>query len=316
MVLNGALLQGDLILFVWYLGKMYKPMQDLSKMTDSYSKASAGYERIVEVLETERSVKDLPGARPAPHFKGSIEFRNVDFSYDAESPILRNLNLTIEAGQMAALVGPTGAGKTTIISLIPRFDDPTAGQILIDGQDVRKFTQKSIRRQISFVLQQTELFQGTVWHNIAYGKPDATRAEILRAAERANAREFIEKMPQGYDTIVGEHGATLSGGQRQRIAIARAIIRDTPILILDEASSGLDASAEKLVFEAMDRLMKGRTSIVIAHRLSTIRSADQIFVIKDGTIHEKGTHTDLLHHDGLYAQLYQLQFGEPAHADT
>ena len=316
MVLTGALLQGDLILFVWYLGKMYKPMQDLSKMTDSYSKASAGYERIVEVLETERSVKDLPGARPAPHFKGSIEFRNVDFSYDAESPILRNLNLRIEAGQMAALVGPTGAGKTTIISLIPRFYDPTAGQILIDGQDVRKFTQKSIRRQISFVLQQTELFQGTVWHNIAYGKPDATRAEILQAAERANAREFIEKMPQGYDTIVGEHGATLSGGQRQRIAIARAIIRDTPILILDEASSGLDASAEKLVFEAMDRLMKGRTSIVIAHRLSTIRSADQIFVIKDGTIHEKGTHTDLLHHDGLYAQLYQLQFGEPAHADT
>ena len=209
--------------------------------------------------------------------------------------------------RLAALVGPTGAGKTTIVSLIPRFYDPASGVVKIDGTDVRRFTQKSLREQISFVLQDTVLFHAPIWHNIAYGKPGASRAEILRAAEIANASEFIEKLPNGYDTVVGERGVTLSGGQRQRIAIARAVIRNSPILILDEPSTGLDAGSEKLVFEALDRLMEGRTSIVIAHRLSTIRRADCIFVVKDGTIVEHGRHEELLRGNGLYAELAEIQ---------
>jgi ATP-binding cassette, subfamily B, bacterial len=308
MVLGGSLREGSLIVFIWYLGKMYKPMQELSKMTDTFSKAAVGYERIKEVLETDGQVRDLPNARPAPRLKGRIEFQDVTFGYEAQSPVLANLSLTIQPGQTAALVGPTGAGKTTIISLIPRFYDPSAGRITIDGRDVRAFTQKSLRQQISFVLQETVLFHAPIWHNIAYGKPGATRSEILCAAELANAHEFIEKMPEGYDTIVGERGMTLSGGQRQRIAIARAIIRNTPMLILDEPSSGLDAASEKLVFDALDRLIEGKTAIVIAHRLSTIQRADVIFVVDAGRIIESGRHDDLLRSGGLYAELYELQF--------
>lgn len=292
MVLQGDLSAGSLIVFILYLGKMYKPMQELSKMTDAYAKASVGYERIREVLATDREVADLPNARPARRFRGRVEFDNVSFHYEEGSPVLGGVTLRIEPGQTAALVGPTGAGKTTIVSLIPRFYDPVSGVVRIDGQDVRSFTQKSLRQQISFVLQETLLFHGPIWNNIAYGKPGASRAEIYRAAELANAHEFIDKMPQGYDTIVGERGVTLSGGQRQRIAIARAVIRDSPILILDEPSTGLDAASEKLVFEALDRLMEGKTSIVIAHRLSTIRRADAIFVVEGGTIRESGTHEE------------------------
>src|SRR5882724_5076628 len=264
LVLSGSLSPGSLVVFVLYLGKMYKPMQELSKMTDVYSKALVGYERIQEVLETDKEVKNVPGAVPAPRFKGKIEFDHVDFAYTPESSILKDVTLTVEPGQLAALVGPTGAGKTTIISLIPRFYDPISGVIRIDGTDVKRYRQKSLRQQISLVLQETVLFHAPIWQNIAYGKPEANRSEILRAAERSNADEFIQKLPEGYDTMVGERGMTLSGGQRQRIAIARAIIRDTPILILDEPTSGLDAAAEKLVFEALDRLMEGKTSIVIA----------------------------------------------------
>nr|AEQ20291.1 lipid A export permease/ATP-binding protein MsbA [uncultured bacterium CSLG7] len=308
MVLAGSLREGDLIVFIWYLGKMYKPMQELSKMTDTFSKAAVGYERIKEVLETDGQVEDLPSARPAPRLKGLIEFQDVTFGYEPQGPVLTNVSFKIQPGQTAALVGPTGAGKTTIISLIPRFYDPSSGRIMIDGRDVRTFTQKSLRQQISFVLQETVLFHAPIWHNIAYGKPDATRSEILRAAELANAHEFIEKMPEGYDTIVGERGMTLSGGQRQRIAIARAIIRNTPMLILDEPSSGLDAASEKLVFEALDRLMEGKTAIVIAHRLATIQRADVIFVVDEGRIVERGRHEDLLDSGGLYAELYELQF--------
>ena len=308
MVLDGSLSPGSLVVFILYLGKMYKPMQELSKMTDAYSKAAVGYERIRDVLETDSDVQDLPGARPAPRLKGRIEFERVNFSYDSKSPVLTNMSFQIEPGQVAAFVGPTGAGKTTIISLIPRFYDPTSGVVKIDGYDVRRFKQKSLRQQISFVLQETLLFHGPVWNNIAYGRPEASRAEIFRAAELANAHEFIEKMPEGYDTVVGERGITLSGGQRQRIAIARAIIRNTPILILDEPSSGLDAASEKLVFEALDRLMEGKTAIVIAHRLSTIRRADIIFVVNEGAIVERGTHEELLKSGGLYSRLYELQF--------
>jgi ATP-binding cassette, subfamily B, bacterial len=307
LVLNGSLSPGSLVVFILYLGKMYKPMQELSKMTDAYSKALVGYERIQEVLQTDKEVKDLPRALRVHGFKGKIEFEHVDFYYTPESPVLKDISLTIEPGQLAAIVGPTGAGKTSIISLIPRFYDPVSGFIKIDGTDVKRFRQKSLRQQISFVLQETVLFHAPIWQNIAYGKPEATRAEILRAAERANAHEFIEKLPEGYDTMLGERGMTLSGGQRQRIAIARAIIRNTPIMILDEPTSGLDAASEKLVFEALDRLMEGKTSIVIAHRLSTIRRADVIFVVKEGSIVERGTHDELLRNGGLYSQLDLLQ---------
>jgi len=317
MALDGTLSAGSLVVFIMYLGKMYKPMQELSKMTDAYSKAAVGYERILEVLETESDVKDAPNARPAPRFKGKIEFDNVTFGYDPGRPVLSNFSLQIEPGQAAALVGPTGAGKTSIVGLIPRFYDPTSGIIRIDGQDIRNFTQKSLRDQVSLVLQETVLFHGPVWRNIAYGKPNASRAEIRRAAELANAQEFIEKMPEGYDTLIGERGVTLSGGQRQRIAIARAIIRDTPILILDEPTSGLDAASEKLVFEALGRLMEGKTSVIIAHRLATIQRADVICVIKDGAIVERGTHEELLKAHGLYAEFYELQCNlEPNGADS
>jgi subfamily B ATP-binding cassette protein MsbA len=312
MVLNGALSAGALIVFIFYLGKMYKPMQELSKMTDSYSKAAVGYERIREILDTdgEAEIKDLPGARRAARFRGAIEFENVNFAYEPTTPVLKNVSFKIEPGQVAALVGPTGAGKTSIISLIPRFYDPNSGAVKIDGTDVRRFQQKSFRQQISFVLQESLLFHAPIWNNIAYGKPEASRYEILRAAELANAHEFIKDLPDGYNTMVGERGVTLSGGQRQRIAIARAIIRNTPILILDEPSSGLDASAEKLVMEALDRLMEGRTCIVIAHRLSTIRGADIIFVVQDGEIIESGKHDRLLQLGGLYFKLYEIQAGE------
>ncbi|HEV2492099.1 MAG TPA: ABC transporter ATP-binding protein [Terriglobia bacterium] len=308
MVLTGALSVGSLVVFILYLGKMYKPMQELSKMTDSYSKAAVGYERIREVLETDRQIKDVRGARPAPRFKGRIEFEDVNFGYTPDCRVLEDVSLIIEPGQMAALVGPTGAGKTTLVSLIARFYDPDSGVVKIDGRDVRRLQQKSLRGQISFVLQETLLFHAPVWQNIAYGKPEARRTEILRAAELANAHEFIERLPEGYNTVIGERGVTLSGGQRQRLAIARALIRNTPVLILDEPSSGLDASSEQLVFEALDRLMENKTSIVIAHRLSTIRKADVIFVVADGKIVERGRHQELVKSGGLYSQLYEIQF--------
>ena len=308
LVLTGALTSGELLVFLLYLGKMYKPMRELSKMTDTISKASVGWERIREVLENEKQVRDLPGAKPAPRFKGKIEFDHVSFSYDANQRVLYDVSLQIEPGQLVALVGPTGAGKTTIASLLPRFYEPTAGEIKIDGTDIRSFKQKSLREQISFVLQETLLFRATVGENIAYGKPNATPEEIVRAAKLANADEFIDRMPDGYDTMIGERGVTLSGGQRQRVTIARAIIRDSPILILDEPSAGLDAASEKLVFDALENLMEGKTSIVIAHRLATVRRADLIFVIDEGRIVEQGTHDELLTNGGLYSKLYELQF--------
>jgi ATP-binding cassette subfamily B protein len=308
LVVRGALSAGSLVVFIWYLGKMYKPMQDFAKMTDAFTKASVGYERIREVLDTRPTVQDLPEARPAPPLEGHIEFEHVGFSYTADRPVLTDISLKAEAGRMTALVGPTGSGKTTIAALIGRFYDPDAGRVMIDGVDLREFDQKSFHNQISFVLQENILFHASIWQNISYGKPEATLAEVHRAAELANAHEFISNLPQGYDTIVGERGITLSGGQRQRIAIARAIIRDTPILIMDEPSSGLDAASEELVFEALDRLIEGKTAIVIAHRFSTIRRANTIFVIEDGRIVESGTHEKLLPSGGLYAKLYELQF--------
>jgi subfamily B ATP-binding cassette protein MsbA len=307
LALDGRISAGVLIVFLLYLGNMYKPMRDLSKQTDTVSKAIVGYERIQEVLEIESQVRDLPRARRAPRFKGTIEFDHVNFSYNGGTPVLKDVSVRIEAGQIAALVGPSGMGKTTIGSLIPRFYDPTSGTVKIDGNDIRNFKLQSLREQISFVLQETLLFRATVWDNIAYGKPDAKPKEIMRAARLANAEEFIEALPQGYSTMIGERGASLSGGQRQRIAIARAIIRNTPILIFDEPTSGLDAAAEQTVMEALNRLMEGRTAVLVAHNLNTIRRADVIFVVEDTEIVEHGSHEELLAANGPYAGLYKLQ---------
>ena len=316
LALAGELSAGVLIVFLLYLGKMYKPMRDLSKMTDTVSKAIVGYERLQEVLDIESLVRDMPGARRAPRFTGQIEFSKVSFSYGDDKHILKDVSLKVEAGQVAAIVGPSGSGKTTIVSLIPRFYDPVSGQVLIQGRDIRRYKLKSLRDQMSFVLQDTVLFRATIWENIAYGKPGATSREITRAAELANASEFIDEMPDGYDTMVGERGVTLSGGQRQRIAIARAVIRDTPILILDEPTAGLDAVSEQSVMEALNRLMKGRTSVVIAHRLGTIRHADIIFVIKDCELAEEGTHDTLMAQNGVYAELHRIQTPDDATIGT
>ena len=307
LALTGQLSAGVLIVFLLYLGKMYKPMRDLSKMTDIVSKATVGYERIQEVLDIESRVQEAPGARRAPKLKGRITFNQVSFNYADGAQVLKDVSFTIESGQVAAIVGPSGTGKTTLVSLIPRFYDPVEGSVEIDGTDVRQFQLKSVRDQISFVLQDTLLFRATIWANIAYGKPDASPAAIRRAAELANASEFIEAMPEGYDTMVGERGITLSGGQRQRIAIARAIVRDTPILILDEPTAGLDAAAELAVIGALEVLMKGRTSVVIAHDLGTIRHADVIFVLKDSDLVEHGTHETLLAQNGVYAEMHRIQ---------
>jgi subfamily B ATP-binding cassette protein MsbA len=308
LVLAGDITAGSLLVFLLYLGKMYKPMRELSKMTDTISKTVVGYERIREVLETEREVRNLPGAKEAPQFAGAIEFKDLRFGYSRDRLILKGLNFQIKPGTVAALVGPTGAGKTTIASLVARFYDPFSGEVRIDGRDVRRYKLHSLRRQISFVLQENLLFRAPLWQNIAYGRPEASRDEIMKAANLANADEFIVKLPEGYDTVVGERGVTLSGGQRQRIAIARAIIRDAPILILDEPTSDLDAASEELVFDALSRLMEGRTSIVIAHRLATVQRADVIFVLEDGKIVQQGTHSELLSQGGLYAHLYEIQF--------
>jgi subfamily B ATP-binding cassette protein MsbA len=309
LAMEGHLTPGSMVVFVFYLGKMYKPMQEISKTMDAYSKAEIGYERLQEILKSDEEIHDIRGAKRAPRFKGQIDLEHVTFSYKENEPVLKDVILHADPGSMVALVGPTGSGKTTIVNLIARFYDPNEGVVKIDGVDVKQFTQKSLREQISFVLQDTVLFSGTIWDNIAYGRPDASVIDIVKAAEAANAREFIEKLPQKFETTVGERGVTLSGGQRQRIAIARAIVRNTPILVLDEPTSGLDAQSEQLVFEALDRLMEGKTSVVIAHRLSTIRRANCIYVVDGGSIAESGTHDELLHRDdGIYRKLHDIQF--------
>lgn len=307
--LEAGVTGGTITVFLSYIKSMYKPMQDISKIMDSYSKADVGYERIKEVIESDGEMRDAPDARPAPALRGDIEFQDVSFGYSPDRLILQHIRMRVRAGTTVALVGPTGSGKSTLVNLIPRFYDATSGAVCVDGLDVKTLQQKTLRDQISLVLQDTVLFSGSIWDNIAYGRPEATSAEIVAAARTANAMEFIDKLPQKFDTQVGERGITLSGGQRQRIAIARAIIRNTPILILDEPSSGLDAESEHLVFEALDRLMAGKTSIVIAHRLSTIRDASCIFVLKDGQIVEEGTHNELMgREDGLYRHLHDVQF--------
>jgi subfamily B ATP-binding cassette protein MsbA len=287
---------------------MYKPIKDLSKTADTMSKAAVSFERIGELLAIDRQVTDRPGAATAHRFDGRIALEHVRFGYAADRPVLKDVSLTVAHGQRAAIVGETGAGKSTLMALIARLYDVQAGALRIDGIDVRDYTLDSLREQISFVLQDPVLFRTSIADNIAYGRPGATRAEILRAGRLAHADEFVSKMPHGYDTVIGERGETLSGGQRQRIAIARAIIRDTPILLLDEPSASLDSESEDLIFKGLARLLQGRTSITIAHRLATVRDADVIFVLQDGAIVETGTHKELLALRGRYARFYHIQF--------
>jgi len=308
LVLDGRLTAGALLVFVMYLGKIYKPMKNLSKMADTLTKAAVAFERIGEILDAESSVRDLPGARASGPFAGRIALSHVRFGYNAHDRVLRDVTLVIEPGQRAALVGPTGAGKSTILALILRLYDVLDGAVLIDGRDIRGYTLQSLREQVGIVLQDTVLFHGTIAENIAYGRSGATTREIRRAAELANVDEFVERMPQRYDAIVGERGETLSGGQRQRIAIARALIRNAPILLLDEPSAALDAESEQLVLEGLSRLMRNRTSITIAHRLATIRSADVIFLLNHGVIAERGTHDELLARNALYARFCRAQY--------
>lgn len=310
LALNSDMTGGKIYIFIAYIASMYKPMQDISKIMDSYSKADIGYERIKEIIGNSNEMRDIPRAKSLRITEGAIDMDHVSFAYDGEHEVLHDVSLHAAPGNVVAIVGPTGSGKTTLINLIARFYEAQQGTIRIDGQDVTRVQQASLREQLSFVLQDTVLFSGSIWDNIAYGRPEASHAEIVAAAEAANATEFIDRLPNKYDTVVGERGILLSGGQRQRIAIARAMVRKSRILILDEPTSALDANTEHLVFEALDRLMAGKTVIVIAHRLATVRKANKIYVIKDGHVVESGTHDELIHAGGLYQELSDMQNSE------
>ena len=307
-VLSGHLSLGVLLVFITYLGSLYKPVKQLTKLSQVVSKGAAALERIGEVMDAPVDIVDVPGAVAMP-IRGQVEFRNVSFSYGRE-PVLRDLSLTIEAGQNVALVGPTGAGKSTIAALIPRLADVNAGQVLVDGIDVRRHQLASLRGQIATVLQDTVLLDGTLRENIICGYPGARDRDVRRAARLALVDEFAARLPDGLDTHIGERGANLSGGQRQRVAIARAILRDASIVILDEPTSALDAGSEELLVAALANLPQGRTRIVIAHRLSTVRDADRIFVLEHGRIAEAGTHSQLASYGGLYAKLTRFQTGD------
>ena len=285
------------------------PIKRLSKVYGNIQKALAAAERVFGVLDTVPEIQDMPGAVDLPVIRGEVTFHHVTFEYKPGEPVLSDISLTARPGQMVAIVGPSGAGKTTIANLIPRFYEPAVGYVSIDGVDIKTVTLDSLRQQIGIVPQETLLFNGTIYDNILYGNLTASDDEVIAAAKAANAHNFIMDMPDGYDTQIGERGSKLSGGQRQRIAIARAILKDPRVLILDEATSALDTESEKLVQEALDKLMLNRTSFVIAHRLSTVLRADIILVMERGRIVERGTHEELLKLDGIYSKLYHVQFG-------
>jgi ABC-type multidrug transport system fused ATPase/permease subunit len=302
-VLAGALTPGDLVVFVTYVTELYVPIQSLSELSVQFLESLVSGERVMELLKTAPRIKDEAHATKAPRFHGEIVFENVSASYDPGSRVLRGVSFRARAGQKVALVGGSGAGKSTIINLLLRFLDPSEGRILIDGVDIRRYTLHSLRAQAAVVLQEAILFRRSVRENIAYGKPGATTAEVLAAAKAARAHEFIERLPQGYDTMLDESGANLSGGQRQRIALARAFLRDAPILILDEPSTGLDPVTEAELSETLAELARGRTTIVVAHKLASIEDADLIVVLERGVVVEQGAHAELLGRNGLYRRM-------------
>jgi ABC-type multidrug transport system fused ATPase/permease subunit len=312
LILGGTMTAGALTVFLTYLARFFAPVRSLSQMTNTIAQVSVGFQRVTAVCDADVVIAERQAPVEPPPFKGEITFEKVSFGYDADVPVLHEVSFSIDSGQMIGIVGPTGSGKSTLVGLIPRFRDMNSGRITIDGVDICEYTLHGLRTQIGFVLQSTVLLRGTIRDNIAFGRPGATDEQIVEAAELANAHEFITRMPDGYDSLIGDRGTTLSGGQRQRIGIARALIRDNPILILDEPTAALDAESEHLVIEALERLMKGRTVITIAHRLSTLRKADRIVVIKDGGVVEEGTHSELMELDGVYAELHRLQFEQPA----
>jgi subfamily B ATP-binding cassette protein MsbA len=308
-VISGRLAPSNLIAFFTGIALLADPIAKLSKMNMVIQKSLASAERIFEMLDISKTIKESPNAIKLDKVDGAIEFKNISFQYDPkEAPALEDINISVKPGEIIALVGPSGAGKTTFVNLIPRFYDPERGSILVDGKDIKGCQLYSLRKQMGIVPQETLLFSGSLRDNIAYGKIDATDDEVINAAKMANAHEFIKDLSDGYNTSVGERGVRLSGGQRQRIAIARAILRDPRILILDEATSSLDTESERLVQDALEKLMKGRTTFVIAHRLSTVQIADRILVLKDGRIEEEGSHKQLIEKDGLYKKLYEMQF--------
>jgi len=311
-VLAGVLSLGSLLVFLSYLASLYVPIETLAYSSAGFASAAAGARRVLEILDSEEMVHEEPGAPVLPMVRGHVQLEALTVGYEPGRPVLHDVSLEAQPGETIALVGPTGAGKSTLVSLIPRFFDPWSGRVLIDGHDVRGVQLKSLRAQIALVLQEPFLLPLSVAENIAYGRPGATREEVERAAVAANAHEFIMRMPDGYDTVLGERGATLSGGERQRLSIARALLKDAPILILDEPTSALDSETESLLLEALERLMSGRTTFIIAHRLSTIRNADRIVVIESGRVVETGTHEELLAKSGTYFRFHNLQYELPA----
>jgi ATP-binding cassette subfamily B protein/subfamily B ATP-binding cassette protein MsbA len=310
--LQGALPVEDLVAFVLYLGLFYQPLRLLARTSEGFQEARTGAWHVCDVLGVQPDVVDPPGGVDPGRVRGKVAFESVDFEYEPDLPVLKNVSFEMKSGQILALVGPTGAGKSTIVSLIPRFYDPTRGRVLIDGIDVSEMRLGSLRRNVSMVLQDTFLFAGTVKENLRFGNEGASDEKIVAAAKAANAHSFIEALPRGYDTRVGERGVKLSGGQKQRLSIARAVLKDAPILILDEATSSVDTQTEEEIQQALQELMQGRTTIVIAHRLSTVRHADLIAVLEGGSIVELGTHEHLMRCKGRYRKLYDRQFSTAA----